>query len=124
MARSILLLYSFLLWFPEKTAISYPISDESAVYPAAHVEPLGVDPCVSCGGSIVEIIVCDCVVADDLDFIAIVKQVDLIAVVIAGLGAECKPSGLQSVDCTDGAFIQTLCISRKAGFKLRVKMVL
>ena len=86
--------------------MSYPLSDESAVYPAAHVEPLGVDPCIACVFSLVEVMLCHSIVADDLDFIAIVKLANLVAVVIAGLGAECKLAGLQSMDCSDGAFTE------------------
>ena len=72
-------------------------SDESAVHPAAHVEPLGVDPCIGCGGGLVEIIVGDGIIAHDLDHISVVELADLVMVVVAGLGAECEPSRLQSV---------------------------
>ena len=53
LARFISFAVFIFLWFLEKTgisyeAMSYPLSDESAVYPAAHVEPLGVDPCIAC----------------------------------------------------------------------------
>ena len=96
--------------------MSYPLSDESAVYPAAHVEPLGVDPCIACVFSLVEVMLCHSIVADDLDFISIVKLADLVAVVIAGLGTKCKPSGLYSVDCSNGAFTEAFFNIKKLSF--------
>ena len=81
-------------------------SDESAVYPAALVEAGRVDPCVRGDGCFVEVIVSDCCITHDLDRIAVVELADLVRCIVAGIGAEGKPSGIQAMDGSPGTFIQ------------------
>ena len=99
------------------------VSDESAVHPAALVEPLGVDPGIACVLCFVEIMEGNGIVAHDLDHIIVIKLANLVPGVIAGLGAECKPSGLQSMDCFHGAFLNTDLAVSAAGYLCKFLIV-
>ena len=82
-------------------------SDESAVYPAALVEAGRVDPCVRGDGRFVEVIVSDGRITHDLDRITAVELADLVRCIVAGIGAEGKSSGLQTMDCSPGTFMSS-----------------
>ena len=70
--------------------------DEICVHPAASVQARRPDPDVSVVGA----------VADDLHIVAVVQLSDLVVEVVAGVGPDRQPPGLQTADLRPRSFKQ------------------